>query len=1720
MTQFGLLGGFPGDTLTLARATQLAEQLRGPDSESVESSAVVALLEELPFSGRVEFVLHAICESGSRDRLIRQLFDACFVSTPPASADEAPLEALGADSRRSLDPQRYSTLRLVVFALPRCGPLGVELFHAYRKTTSTVLFRPFLEAMVASPLFTDAELEAVFVGAVDASRRAILDLCKLHPHRGRLVGELVAMKLAPLAMLNWANAEAVDALLTSGSVADVAAFEALGFSNWKAFSTVYLDHLRRRLQSKAHDPLEKGKLFRQFESHVVQLRAADVVELFRICDEHQPMEIAASVAPGVRAFLEEASSKGALHGDYEGVTPVLPCARLVRALLPEDKIALLKSSTLITARGWHFSESHEAVCELVFGARVSRTSAKWLFLDFTRSALEALSEEAAWDTRTLAPPDPVQRAFQSFDRFLDLARWSQNRLSLSAVDAWLALHQRTAPTPAIVARYAGKHSEAELWTLWAQQAVGRVVEHTKVIARKSALALHRCSHNAPRSTLTSYAPYAKLLVDRIQSVWATPGQQVDLAFHLHTVADLADAFALLFRQADQELGHKETSVGKGVVDALRASLESMIVFALDRADAGLVFDPAADRYVTEKHHTQLAPLLARIATHLPHLPALKQRLFAFCEGIFNRVVVPENAARLGFVEVAAKGRKSFVSFNLAMHKAWSATALQLLTAVRGACADGELAGRSWERYKHERFNGRPPKRSEKKFGEYLDECRNLPPDVRAQEKARLLEAAVALLRAGEFDPVAESFARLGWLLEALDACGDTLPTREKYLLKFGDISVPAVRQLLQNATSDREPTVRFQAHLALMQRSKHDFVELATTLAFVAQRTRNEAGLHRPMIYQWLQDQMAAIVRLSLESDAALVDVGTLCQALEKMLRDDVSKRDTVAKNAFRSIASLMLATAATWDSARPRIETRRRWIHCAVQLDWIVVRALHGEEGSQAFVWPLHGATMPRDRTVPEAWIDDFQRFLAENFRAGENRSAELKRELYERKLARGPETAPRFEAVEAVELLVQALRAAERPAMDEAPDELSQAKVFPAIAESTLLQRAKALFAFARTQWTEVPRLVQFFEAMVASLETSSEPTHVRQTAELFQSVRAQYPRGSLWYEVPLLAQACDQLLNAAIRLQLTETASKLFPTWTELRNGRGRTPIARGLSLAQVQYLAAELAGLEARVLEAGSLPERRATSARVLLEKTPSSAYLVVGELIAFRDDLLLRYVKKSRGELQGVFDPKPPTESEAQGRALISVPSSQWPLLNAATMLAYTRDALDDAMTAARSPQSRSMAIAQFVQSPASRHSEVIDLLGKLTAKPQDPTATDDARELLLETVILCVFQTDAAWLVLAYLLSPDVIASSPRTIASILSNLHSWVPMDKAVSVLRVLLETERRGALQVFLHKSIVRMLFDTPNAEARSLFAREWSAPMHADVRHEMVKLAVSALADPDAAKAKIAWTIVEEVARRPADFGPTTVFLLFLPTVLPVGQRPIDALLRIPMPNSEVPDSFGWLHEKWLVEAPIHFDSAVVRERLREVLRVIASGTHPYLRTVAACKEFTLSPCAVGVEEDASLDRLQELLLSCSTRWTSGPHPFPKHEFGFSPEDDYLLQVAPKIFASLGLQVLSKKLEGYTEHERRTAKALEEVCERQRVAQRLRAVFGALLDALARVPPIEVEKRLRLTRVAQGLVATAREWGFGKALFSQHFQDALGFLRGDAERLLPIL
>lgn len=387
-----------------------------------------------------------------------------------------------------------------------------------------------------------------------------------------------------------------------------------------------------------------------------------------LCEEHQPLELAPSVGPEVRAYLEETSRKGAWAGPYEGVSLALPCDRLLLLLRPQSKITLLRANITRTPRGWAFNDTHRRLCETLLSKRVRRESAMRIFSTLGCEALEAMSEEALWELRASdAATDAVHTTFQSFARFLDVGRWSQNKLALPVIEAWLALHQRTIPTAAVIARYEGRKSARELWTLWARNALELVVAHATAVSKRATSSLNRCS---PRATHLHhvYVSYLKILADHIQSVLRTAGERCDPAMQL--TSDRRSTRTPRARSSNARRPSSPSEPRRPRIARGRCAARFDRGHARRRAGHDVTaarVRPGARRI---RHRDAAQPARAWARTRVPtartsHFSALKPALLEFCTALFERVTVPAHAARLGFVwdspPIARSKRRSRLS---------------------------------------------------------------------------------------------------------------------------------------------------------------------------------------------------------------------------------------------------------------------------------------------------------------------------------------------------------------------------------------------------------------------------------------------------------------------------------------------------------------------------------------------------------------------------------------------------------------------------------------------------------------------------------------------------------------------------------------------------------------------------------------------------------------------------------------------------------------------------------------------------------------------------------------------------------------------------------------------------------------------------------------------------------------------------------------------------
>ncbi|KAI8587758.1 hypothetical protein BDZ88DRAFT_424179 [Geranomyces variabilis] len=542
-------------------------------------------------------------------------------------------------------------------------------------------------------------------------------------------------------------------------------------------------------------------------------------------------------------------------------------------------------------------------------------------------------------------------------------------------------------------------------------------------------------------------------------------------------------------------------------------------------------------------------------------------------------------------------------------------------------------------------------------------------------------------------------------------------------------------------------------------------------------------------------------------------------------------------------------------------------------------------------------------------------------------------------------------------------------------------------------------------------------------------------------------------------------------------------------------------------------------------------------------------------------------------------------------------SAQLATLSATAMQTFTQQLMQRAMNQKLAPAMRSEAITQFVQSPAASHLDVIALLRKLhaliaqrtkrqaekdakekqateggqsqttgtsprqlgdTTVADTPAAAgalaqrsnpvkedlpvDNAVDLLLESVILRVFDTDATWFVLAFLLDPNTIASAPqRTTAKILTNLNLWAPVDRTVAVLRVLLEPRRRWAIRFFLHKQIMRTLFECSGKSpvARDLFLSEWQqrnrvgTEMPTDVRHDVVSMAVNTINGRPDTQALV-WTVFEDLVAEAEtrEVDEDVLLLLFKPMRY---SAQISDLLRNTAPKGwEDPQSFGHFHLKLQNVGTGPFDATrETRKRMETLMnKLSAVCRNPFVRVVAQLQQFLFCDAVEGIPDDESIERLHQMLVQAITVEDATeqmsldaavPDALPRR-VALDETSEWQLSVIPRLYASLSLQVLLQVLESAPEGQKESCASL---CARHPHAIRLRETVNVLLQMLLNTPPAHAERRVRVAKACTGLMQQVSQMRLPQAsslgsertswsveLIQAPFKDLLDFLRYDLD------
>eukprot|EP00667_Euglena_gracilis_P000728 EG_transcript_728 len=1158
---YQIIGGFEGDDALIARVEQLARNLESEACRAITAAEVVAVLELLPFGGRMELLVKSLMKSPDMDRLATGLFDWCFADdTAAQSSVDEEFVLVGCGATRCLNTLRAYALRVLVLALPQQGQTPINLFHKYQATTSTAFRLPFLSLMVHNRDFADDTLLGVYVDTVEAGRTIILQQSKLAPHRADFIAKLVSKKLIDASNLRWSSgtelARGLRDVLARSSI------QTAGYANWKDHGGVYLEYLREKLVSLKADPLAQGVAVRDFEKLIQgNLEKEHVLAFIQLCAELKPMEIKPGVtgsAPRVREYLQELSRKGQLDGEYEDLEIVFPGPKVLQFLRWDP--AMLEDYLVETPTGLVFREDFTWLCKFLLKPRKSASRpALTQAAALVQRCFAALSPEEFWQTLLPAreQPSPQGEAYSAFQQFV--GGFTMNRQHYAAtmvIDAWEKMHLRC--TPALAPKEAQRAENlVAAWELWTQSFLLAFPPLLQSLAAATASRLSRDSQTSSRSSITQSCGYFRKLLEGSWAAFAAPGQCCGAGLRLRTFFQALDLVSDSLRLA------KDCPA----VAALNATLEEILVTdVLPHLDRALVWDVAppatADPSVLRDLAGNWLRRLAGQWTLLERQPRTRAALLRLVTDVAARFTLGEDVKAWGFrlasTEANGKRRKTFSNVDTEMH----AMVLQECQLVAGNLVeaaqkanDAEGNAAAWALFKALAYArpGQVLSVIEEVAREgaqqvvpnsmalvlvqgYLRQCGNLLPPVLEPEKPTILAIGRHMLRAQEFQRVADLIRHLGLVAEVVRGTPGVSPAvAEGFLMQGQPVSVPEVRKYLQDQTSNKDMHARMEAHVALLNASVSAGVaELAASVQYVADRIKNEPGLTRPQVYDFLESNISCIVADCLKSPQA-IDLSTrFTKALEKMLRDDTSKRDCVAIRHFRLMSQQMMIEALSFDWTQRLLAERQIWVTSAIRLQWVISKVREGEEGWRSYNWTLGGNTMQAVGLVTEeALTRRCQPLLTEQCRPADYTALRVR--FYQTGLQRS--AAAPLTPAEAVGLLCDGLEAVEK----ELAEGVGRWVLVPAnlhqsgVAVQPLVSRMKTLYAYTGIHWTEVPLLVEFLEGMVKEMRREDAPDPLgrfERCLDVFNTVRGLYPGGALWFEAPGLPECCAALLQEAIQ------------------------------------------------------------------------------------------------------------------------------------------------------------------------------------------------------------------------------------------------------------------------------------------------------------------------------------------------------------------------------------------------------------------------------------------------------------------------------------------------------------------------------------------------------------------------------------------------------------
>lgn len=1672
---FGLIGDFPGDETKLEAASAMMARLLSSAEEASKLSAdeIVDVLDQLPMKGRFYLVLQGIGPSPACRGIVKKLFDWCFaedeeagvdVTTTPLQAGEDDDAGLDQDfvvvlpKARDLNPKRNHVLRVLAMTAGELGEAGVELCREYLASSSTIFSKLVAQSMTKNQSVDDDELEEVYHKSVVAHQEAIVSICEQVSHRCNFLHKLYQKGLVPFTVL-FANPDStvIRSILEKEPTA--------GFRKWMFHAPLYLNMLEASFRKLAHDPLGRGAALRSWETRcegATDFSPEHAMQISRLCDKYRPMEVISTTDKYVESILVKASAAGELGNvptDLKQVLAAFPvCCKKINK---HDYAVWILAQTQPCSDGLGVGFVDPTQEAFLSGAIASFDVYSRLG-DFVPNYLDSVSEELFWRAlREDASKDTCSVRFFRVVASICKALSQGRRVNLSreATYAWKRLHMRCKP-PKVVPDNDKKDPVRSDWHLWHQSYMDVVVGLARNISRRHEAAIRR---SAPTglSSATLWVGFSRIVLDievegHLTMYKAGFVEKLDTALNLLNVLETVES---------TPANHGDFLTCHALAEKVVAIVRTQVLPILDEFDT-------AKEDERDKVVRRVVPLVVRLCRgHCKDRPGFLVSMAHLIRGYSQRALPSDALVKNPCIDETnsdADGRmvRTFHRANVEQQQACADSLVSDLQVVFELlcthCSARQAAGApepciaaalpidvmqrelqlmySWFPVPKWMLHLRDGKEvslpeTTKMLSSISDRVKLIVrvaaawPGIVAAETPLLIALGKHVLVARNwYQQCDRDFRELGIDHLILDDCSEQL--RHTFLVaRNSNVLAPGVRDYLSDQTKGRDPTERMNGYVMLLRLSfgtGTSLEEFARSAKFVADRTKNEAGLYRSTILDYLVQSVYAVAEKSFveaygansaeQEKAAIESAKIVCEAFTKMLRDDVAKRDTVGRSRFLSISKELLRfclVPRVGRLAHTGLELHSVWVSEALRLQWIIVEVA-GEVQLRNFNWqlPFFGIT---DNWVDVASFDSLIGPLLED---------EVLMRRIRAVIHSGQHWADgkSLNLDERVSLLQKGLVAVKKEHAVRNPDSSMVAKD-DGISEVQL----NSLLSLTKQRWVQVPVLVR-------AISESTPARGFDRAYRVFKLACSVFP--CAWFHVPLLALACDSLFRAAVMQSRREAREILFTYWLPMRKRLAvidfsEIESAPPVSSFFLSLFSGQLKGeLEAAVQKrAQRIPDDFSCSvARTLLDMTKSSWFLsdVVKEVIEkSRDDVLADFLESGGNtslSLNGVFCPYTKNDGQVH-RPIVFIKSATQVQLRSKALCLYADFCLSIALSKNDSLQVRSTRVTEFVEAPCIGAREILRLLEQFEEGP------------LLETLLLSIFRVDSAWKVLAYLLRPSVIACrSPRTTGGLLDRVAKEMHTRDVELVLSVLLkEGPRQKALTPYLMKCIFRSLFDIGSETAAGLIRGQWNRgkDLHNDVRHDLVRLAVLVITPSLCGSApttkhlnSVAWEIVEESCTNP-DLELDSAVLILAPqwtsssTMIKSfvnGLASPTGLIGFQLPqetDSAKKEAFQTLNSKLCKaretialglrlsnEAPEIDETRDAINRYGKALRALSeSNTCASVRVQARCHSHVfVSSCLLGIDEESigfALKELQDILETLLAQTESPRHAFDIYE-----------------------------------------------------------------------------------------------------------------------------